>query len=78
MHGCILRALLKSENTLFFKLQTKAVHGCNLTNLWNVFHRTHVHVFFIIAQIGPCFQGPTLYYTVIMIRLGSLWYNCIY
>ena len=55
---CILRALFKTENTLLFMLQTKAVHGCVLTNLWNVFHCTHVHVFFIIAQIGPCFQGP--------------------
>ena len=58
----------------FFKLQLKAVHGWNLTNLSNVCHRK----FFRIAQICPCFLGPIDGQTFIMIRLGSSWYNCIY
>ena len=36
------------------------------------------YFFLSIAQIGPCFQGPIHGYTFIMIRLDSLWYNCIY
>ena len=55
-------------------IQTKAVCGWNLTNLLYVCH----HIFLSIMQIGPCFQGPIHGQTLIMIRLGSLWYNCIH
>ena len=50
------------------------MHGWNLTNLSYVCH----HIFLDIAQIGPFFQGPVRGKTLIMIRLGSSWYNCMY
>ena len=50
------------------------MRGWNVTNLSYVCYRT----FLRIAQIGPCFQGPIHGSTLIMIRLGSLWYNCIH
>ena len=31
-----------------------------------------------LTQIGPCFQGPIHGQTLIMVRLGSSWYNCIH
>lgn len=53
--GCIVKALIHLIKGLyFFKLQLKAVHDWNLTNLSNACRR----MFPSIAQICPCFLRP--------------------
>jgi len=54
MIGFILKTVFINESTLFFKLQTKAVHDWNLTSLSNVCHR----IFLSIALNASYCLGP--------------------
>ena len=69
-----LERLQLNKSILFFELQIKAGHDQNLNNSLNVFH----HIYLSITLIDPCFLGAIYGLTFIMIKLRSLWYNCIY